>query len=483
MSEEAPPYPSGVPEGRNTEGELLHALCSQNRTFSTRYDMSTWKELGAGRFGGVIKVYCRSRKEDVAVKVYYKTSPEERRRLSREATVSQRVHDAHVVRIHTPFEEPDLVWVEMEFVDGEDLQSYLSALPPEPLPFQPGAEEFTLRTLDIADAITRGVSAAAAANIIHRDIKAHNILLLREPPPVAKLVDFGLSKNQLGPMSDTGGNPGTPTTMAPELIDGGAADGRSDVYSYAHVLYALFTNDHNTFDMQRNPTGGTVQWAIAHKTARRIRARDFNDHLPKALDVLLHRGVALHPEHRPSLAEFAECLTQLRASLSRPAPVIGRKTASTVTLAAAAIAVLIVVAGAVAAQFTRRPDLPASASDVRSTLPEVTPGSLAPAELSVTRSVSTVAASPAPVQVSLAGASLNVSNTSPTDFSALDVAVTGTDGRSRRAHFGSPLARGQRLIVYFDQLEPNPPGDFNPRQVEVRAATHSGPMTSTVQIR
>jgi hypothetical protein len=175
------PGPATTGLGRNTEGELLYALCSQNPTFATRYDLATWKELGAGRFGGVIKVHCRSRKEDVAVKVYYKTSPEERRRLAREATVSQRVHDAHVVRIHTPFEEPDLVWVEMEYVDGEDLQSYLSSLPPEPLPFQPGAEALTRRTLDIADAITKGVAAAAAANIIHRDIKPHNILLLRQP--------------------------------------------------------------------------------------------------------------------------------------------------------------------------------------------------------------------------------------------------------------------------------------------------------------
>lgn len=205
------------------------------------------------------------------------------------------------------------VFVAMEFVDGVDLRSWLTAQP-RPLP----------DILDLFIAAGRGLAAAHAAGIIHRDFKPENVLVDTEGRP--RVTDFGLSRSQRdddddpGPAPDPHADPlgtpshlstsltrtgallGTPWYMAPEQHRGADVDARADQFAFCVAPYEAVSGT-------RPFTGATPAEIAEAIIARRITASDAE--IPRWLRAVLLRGL------EPSARDRWPDMETLLAALSR----------------------------------------------------------------------------------------------------------------------------------------------------------------------
>ena len=206
-------------------------------------------KLGQGGMGAVyLGVHLRLSQE-VALKVLpfhlAETQPDLIQRFIREAQIAARVHSPHLVSVRDVNEESGLYFLIMEFVHGRSAGHYLRELRETG---RNGAAE--AEALDICIAAARGLAAAHAAGVIHRDIKPDNVIVPfakdsnRLDFPAAKLADLGLARSEEMAQSMTGANAcmGTPGYMSPEQV----ADARncttaSDVFSLGATLYAMLS--------------------------------------------------------------------------------------------------------------------------------------------------------------------------------------------------------------------------------------------------
>ena len=206
--------------------------------------------LGAGGMGEVWRARDTRLGRDVAVKVlaaHLSAEPEVRARFEREARAISALNHPHVCVLHDVGRDGDTDYLVMELVEGETLAKRLKR---GPLPL---ADVLRIGT-QIADALDR----AHRAGIVHRDLKPGNVMLAKSG---AKLMDFGLARahgDGAGPLrsgsSDLSISPtmsrpltaegsivGTFQYMAPEQLEGGEADARSDVWSFGCLLYEMLT--------------------------------------------------------------------------------------------------------------------------------------------------------------------------------------------------------------------------------------------------
>jgi serine/threonine protein kinase len=185
--------------------------------------------------GALARAYeCRAERtgEIVVVKVLNKDAAGDRaavQRLLRDSRVVAGIRShAHVVRIHDVGEAQAGPYVVFERLKGTDLRSRMKEKGRLPVPDALAA---------VRDA-ARALEAAAAVGVVHRDVKPSNLFLLDDG--TVKLTDFGFA----APLSRLGGPAGvygTPELIAPELLRGGAADIRTDIYALGATLFQLVT--------------------------------------------------------------------------------------------------------------------------------------------------------------------------------------------------------------------------------------------------
>ena len=148
-----------------------------------------------------------------------------RERFYREGQALARLTHHHVVGVYDLFEWRKQTYMVLEYVDGFDLSKLLAVK----------ACPIDVACL-MALATARALEAAHAVGIVHRDVKASNVMLSRRGE--IKLMDFGIARQDLlEPMTRTGLVVGTPRYVAPEVVKGGTADARSDVYGVGALLY------------------------------------------------------------------------------------------------------------------------------------------------------------------------------------------------------------------------------------------------------
>ena len=174
------------------------------------------------------------------------SSPELRQRLEREAkTISQLSHP-HICTLYDVGHQDDVDFLVMEFLEGETLADRLGkgALPID-------------QALRIGIEIAGALDAAHKSGIVHRDLKPGNVMLTKSG---VKLLDFGLAKlaaappvssstatslptalQESQPLTTRGTILGTFQYMAPEQLEGGEADARSDIFAFGCVLYEMLT--------------------------------------------------------------------------------------------------------------------------------------------------------------------------------------------------------------------------------------------------
>jgi predicted Ser/Thr protein kinase len=202
------------------------------------------KELASGGGGTVYEAQHRILGRKVAVKVLRRelaASQQMVARFLREALAVNMIKHPSIVDIYEFGELPDgRPFYVMELLEGTDLRSMLN----ERGRFTP------LEVYEILEPVCSALQAAHDLGIVHRDLKASNILILqRDGKQVVKLLDFGIAKLMRPDAADAGltvvgTRLGTSYTMAPEQIRGDAIDPRTDIYALGVVLYHLLTGQY-----------------------------------------------------------------------------------------------------------------------------------------------------------------------------------------------------------------------------------------------
>jgi len=233
------------------------------------------------------------------------TTKEALSRFRREALAAGRINHPNVVTVFDVVEHASSTWLVMELLEGDPLSEILNRvgyMEPEP-------------AVQLLIPAIRGVAAAHAHGVIHRDLTPDNIFICRSAdgkPREAKVLDFGVSKladESVDQVGITGGGHavGTPAYMAPEQIRGNiSADPRTDVYALGVVLYQMLAG--------RRPFDGQIYSALMIEiaTTDAPRLRSVQPHVPEALDAIVHRAMARELDQRfPDVKSFLEALEDL----------------------------------------------------------------------------------------------------------------------------------------------------------------------------
>jgi serine/threonine protein kinase len=259
--------------------------------------------LGQGGMGAVFAARNKLTGKRVAIKwlLPEHAGSTTRERLLREAQIAASIEHPNVVDIYDVGEHEGGLFLVMEYLRGKPLSDVLT---------QVGRMEPELLIALLIPAM-RGVQAAHAAGVIHRDLKPDNIILSEQDGRVVpKVVDFGVSKTvgasamPASSLTRTGALIGTPHYMALEQVDGSNdIDIRTDVYAFGVLLYRALTG-HFPHD---GATLGEVILKIGTKDAPPMRS--LHPELPAALDNVILRALARERGKRyRDLEELARAL-------------------------------------------------------------------------------------------------------------------------------------------------------------------------------
>ena len=297
-----PPVDSGAPSTSSTDSESTDAF--EPGTAIGRFRVLA--KLGSGGMGVVFAAYDPKLDRKVAIKVlrHRRNAPTraEARRIEIEAQAMARLAHPNVVTVYEIDQSGDRPFVAMELVDGSTLRHWLDE---RPRPWREIVQMFV--------AAGRGLAAAHAAGLVHRDFKPDNVLIGQDGRP--RVSDFGLVRplvsDDTAPaeLARSGGEfaarvraSGTPGYMSPEQWTDQPLDARSDQFSFCVALYAAIA--------RCPPFVGVRHESLAEAVlAGRLRPAAFAV-IPRSVMRVLRRGLAMRPDDRyPSmdalLAEIA----------------------------------------------------------------------------------------------------------------------------------------------------------------------------------
>src|SRR5215212_524650 len=240
---------------------------------------------GQGGMGVVYKATQIGLDRAVALKAItpaFAHDEEFRARFQRESKLAASIEHPNVIPVYEAGEHDGTLFLAMRYVDGTDLKSLLT---------REGRLE-PLRAGRFVAQIAAALDAAHAAGLVHRDVKPANALLASQDH--VYLTDFGLTKRAASgsAMTKTGQMVGTVDYVAPEQVEGGSVDARTDVYSLACVFYHLLTG-HVPFD---KPTEMAKLFAHVHEDPP--RPSDTVPGIPGVVDDVISRGMAKDPSER-----------------------------------------------------------------------------------------------------------------------------------------------------------------------------------------
>ena len=220
---------------------------------------------------------------DVALKVLptvLSASPRAVQSLKNEAKVSMTLTHPNIVRLHNFDDSGPVKFLVMEYVNGKTLDQLLEE-----------KKQFTLKVLwPIAHQVAEGLDYAHFKKVLHRDIKPSNIMVAADG--TVKIMDFGIARQMRDSVTQvTGGREtaGTLLYMSPEQLMGQKLDHRSDLYSFATVLYECLAG-HPPFHT------GDVASQIRFGEPAAIKALD------DVTNEALQADLAKEPQERPKTA-------------------------------------------------------------------------------------------------------------------------------------------------------------------------------------
>jgi len=196
------------------------------------------EKLGEGGMGVVYKAQDTKLDRFVAIKFlpsHLSSNAENKARFLQEAKATAALNHPNILSIYENDEHDEHPFIVLEFIDGKTLKEYLAEL-------NTGSGLPVKQAIEWTEKIALGLKVAHDKNIIHRDIKAENIMLTASGQ--LKIMDFGLAKlRSQSSLTRAGSSLGTLAYMSPEQAQGLAADQRSDLWSLGILFFELLTGD------------------------------------------------------------------------------------------------------------------------------------------------------------------------------------------------------------------------------------------------
>ncbi len=241
--------------------------------------------IGSGGMANVYKARCHRLNRLVAVKILrddLAQDEELRRRFEDESQAVAMLSHPNIVAVYDVSRSSDIEYIVMELIDGITLKQYM----------QKRNNKLDWReSLHFITQIVKALGHAHSRNIIHRDIKPHNIMVLRDGS--VKVADFGIARLLNSNHSTlTQEALGSVHYISPEQAKGSHIDARSDLYSAGVVLYEMITG--------RLPFEGDtpVSVAIQHINSIPLAPREINPDIPEALEAITMKAMAHNPDQR-----------------------------------------------------------------------------------------------------------------------------------------------------------------------------------------
>ncbi|MBW5444667.1 Stk1 family PASTA domain-containing Ser/Thr kinase [Cohnella sp. CFH 77786] len=267
------------------------------QTLGNRYELLA--RVGGGGMALVYKARDNLLNRYVAVKVLRQQFVHDDdfvRRFRREAQAAASLSHPNIVSIYDVGQEEDTHYIVMEFVDGANLNEIIR----ERAPLQ------TDEAVKIASQICDALDHAHLNQIIHRDIKPHNILIGYNGR--VKVTDFGIARAATSStITQTGSVVGSVHYFSPEHAKGVATGEKSDIYSLGIVLYQMLTG--------RLPFLGEspISVALKHLQEPFEQPRKVNPHIPQSVENVILRAMRKNPQER--YASAAQMLSDLETCL------------------------------------------------------------------------------------------------------------------------------------------------------------------------
>lgn len=261
------------------------------------------EKIGEGGMAVVYKAKCRSLNRFVAIKVLkeeYSNDKEFVEKFTREATSVASLSDNNIVNIYDVGAEKNINYIVMEYVKGKTLKQIID-------------EERCLspyKTVNFASQIARALDCAHKNNIIHRDIKPHNILVTEDG--IIKVTDFGIAKSPNSvTITNTNKIMGSAHYFSPEQARGGFVDSRTDIYSLGVVMYEMSVGK-VPYDAE-----SPVSVALKHIQEQVVPPNQFNLGIPNGLNSVILKAMEKEPIKRyQSAKEIIYDLENLKANLN-----------------------------------------------------------------------------------------------------------------------------------------------------------------------
>ena len=275
----------------NLEGKLL----------GNRYEII--EKVGNGGMATVYKATDKVLKRHVAVKILrdeFTTDEEFIRRFEAEAQSAARLTNANIVSIYDVGVDGNLYYIVMELIQGKTLKEIIIK-ERGPLPWK--------WSIKVAIQIASALEVAHRNNIVHRDIKPHNIIITEDG--VAKVTDFGIAKAvSNSTITAFGTTIGSVHYFSPEHARGGFTDAKSDLYSLGVVMYEMVTGK-VPFDADT-----PVSVALKHMQDEPVEPIEVNQNVPVAVNKIIMRALQKDTTLRYQTA--SEMLEDLRKALKDP---------------------------------------------------------------------------------------------------------------------------------------------------------------------
>jgi len=262
-------------------------------TFAGRYQII--EELGKGGMGSVYKVLDTELEETVALKLLKPEIASDDvmiERFRNELKFARKITHKYVCRMFHLSKHENTPYITMEYVSGEDLKSTLRRV----------GHLGTGKAVHIAKQVCEGLAEAHKLGVVHRDLKPQNIMIDKKGQ--AHIMDFGIARSLKAKGVTTAGMMiGTPDYMSPEQVEGTEVDHRADIYALGGILYEMLTGD--------VPFEGKTPLIVVvkHKTEIPREPKEFNPHIPDALNQLIMRCLEKKRENR--FQNTAEILKEL----------------------------------------------------------------------------------------------------------------------------------------------------------------------------
>ena len=272
----------------------------EGKIIGNRYEVL--EKIGIGGMATVYKAKDNILKRNVAVKVLrdeFTTDEEFIKRFNTEAQAAASLTHPNIVSIYDVGHEDNLYFIVMELIQGKTLKQIITE--DGVLPWK--------WSINIAIQIASALEIAHKNNIVHRDIKPHNIIITEDG--IAKVTDFGIAKAvSNSTITAFGTTIGSVHYFSPEHARGGYTDAKSDIYSLGVVMYEMMTG-RVPFDADT-----PVSIALKHMQEKPVEPIKLNPSIPYAVNKIIMKAMQKEVALRYSSA--TEMLKDLNAALKNP---------------------------------------------------------------------------------------------------------------------------------------------------------------------